>query len=417
MSRKKNVRRGKRKRENELLEKLVIAGTNANGIKSKKESFIHWLENDNPQVVMVQETKVTRKNQFNVPGYEFFEKPRIGKGGGGVMIGVRKDIDGVPVVVSNHDEDVEILVIEIVLKAMTIRFLTGYGLQEGAPEDEINKFYAAFEEEVIRCEQDGCGLIAELDFNAKLGMEIIKGDPNPMSVNGRLMWEIVQRQECTVVNATELCKGTLTRSRMKKDIKEESVLDYVIVNARIQPFLQQMEIDEAKAKALARFQKGRAVTSDHNTLTCTFNIPVDKKPPPRTEVYRLRNEEELIQYREKTTHTDKFTRCFTKDGDIAEEGKKWMKEVNKTIKSCFKKIRIRPNHKRKQSDGQKKLEERKNILKRLSSTNSKREKHELEDELSKIEQDISEEHREKLINIINVQLLYYRKLISLMQST
>ena len=30
------------------------------------------------------------------------------------------DIEGVPVVVSNHDEDVEILVIEIALKAMSM---------------------------------------------------------------------------------------------------------------------------------------------------------------------------------------------------------------------------------------------------------------------------------------------------------
>ena len=79
----------------------MIAGTNANGIMSKKESFLHWLQNDNPQVVMVQETKAKRKNQFNVPGYKFFEEPRKGKGGGGLMIGVRKDIDGEPVVVSN----------------------------------------------------------------------------------------------------------------------------------------------------------------------------------------------------------------------------------------------------------------------------------------------------------------------------
>ena len=287
---------------------------------------------------------------------------------------------------------------------MTIRFLTGYGPQEDAAEDTINKFYAAFEEELIRCEEDNCGFIAELDFNAKLGMEVLKGDPNAMSENGKLMWDIVQRHECTVVNTTELCKGTITRSRMKKEIKEESVLDYVIINARIQPFLQQMEIDEAKTKALARFQKGKAVTSDHNTLTCTFNIPVNKKQPQRIEVYRLRNEEELLQYRERTTHCDKFTRCFTKDGDIVEEGKKWMKEIDKTIKSCFKKIRIRPNHKGKQSDIQKKLEERKNILKQLSSTNSMREKHKLEDEINKIEENISEEQRQKQLDKVREHL-------------
>ena len=130
---------------------------------------------------------------------------------------------------------------------------------QDSSEDKINKFYATLEEEIISCEQENCGLIAELDCNAKLGREIIKGDPNSMSVNGRILWEIIQRQECTVVNATEMCHGTITRSRMKGATKEESVLDYVIVNSLVLPFINKMFIDEEKTKALTRYTKGTAI--------------------------------------------------------------------------------------------------------------------------------------------------------------
>ena len=39
------------------------------------------------------------------------------------MIAIRNDIEGVPVVASNHDEDVEILVVEVSLRSMKVRFL------------------------------------------------------------------------------------------------------------------------------------------------------------------------------------------------------------------------------------------------------------------------------------------------------
>ena len=152
-----------------LSKKLTICGTNANGLKSKKESFLNLLSKENPQIFMIQETKLRRKNQFKVPGVEIFEKIRKNKGGGGLMIGINKEIDTTPVDVSPQDDDVEILVVEIKLESLTLRILTAYGPQEDDEDDKINKFYCALEEEIIKCEQENCGLIIEMDCNAKLG--------------------------------------------------------------------------------------------------------------------------------------------------------------------------------------------------------------------------------------------------------
>ena len=207
------------------------------------------------------------------------------------MIGIRNDIESVPVIVSDHEE-VEILVVEVALKSIVVRFLTAYGPQEDAPEDIINHFYSTLEEEIVKCEEHNCGLIAEMDCNAKLGNQLINGDPNQMSNNGKLLWDIMERRGCIVVNATDKCHGTITRSRLKAGKKEESILDYVVVNALIYPYVEQMIVDETKEKALTRFTKGKAVPSDHNMLSCVFDIPIKRQTMPRTEVYRLRNEDE-----------------------------------------------------------------------------------------------------------------------------
>ena len=224
------------------------------------------------------------------------------------MIGIKKELEATPVDVSPDETEIEIIVTELELKEMTIRFLTGYGPQEDDSADKINKFYCTLEEEIIKCEDRNCGLIIEMDCNAKLGKNIIQGDPHDMSGNGKLLWDVIQRRNCCVVNATEKCKGTITRSRTKGKIKEESVIDFVIVNQKIQPYIEEMEIDETKVKALTRFRKGNSVPSDHNHIKCTFNIPVSKQITQRQEIYCLRNQTCLQKFKEITTHTKKFSR-------------------------------------------------------------------------------------------------------------
>ena len=51
--------------------------------------------------------------------------------------------------------------------------------------------------------------------------------------------------------------------------------------------------------------EGKAISSDHNVLTCKFDIPIQRKNNPRNEIFRLRNPEELLAFKKATT---KFTR-------------------------------------------------------------------------------------------------------------
>ena len=350
---------------------------------------------------MIQETKLTRKNRIRLKNYEIFERVRKNKTGGGVMIGIRKDIHPPPVDVSPQDEDVEILTIEVQLKKLTVRFLTGYGPQEDDSDDKINKFYCALEEAIVSCEERNCGIIIELDCNAKLGKDIIRGDPHDISRNGKLLWEMIQRRSCTVVNSSEKCKGVITRSRMKSGKKEESVIDFVIVNSLMKPYIEEMEIDESKMMALTRFKKGIPVPSDHNFLSCSFNIPVNKQASSRQEVYCLRNKADLKIFKEKTSKTNRFTNCFTREGDIKKEGRKWMKTLQNTIHKCFKKVRI---VQKKKCHIQEQLDVRRKLQSDIKHAQTAEERHKLEDILQKVEDKISEDCETKQYEKITSQL-------------
>ena len=282
------------------------------GLRSKKESLINLVQAEKPAVFMIQETKIKRKNQMKIDGYELFEEPRSGKGGGGLLIGIDNAIDTVPVLVTQGNE---ILAIELNLKCMKLRVATAYGPQEDAPQDQINEFHSKLEELIIQCNDDGCGLILEMDCNAKLGKNIIEGDPHEMSPNGRLLWDIVRRRNCCVVNASKNCRGVITRSRKKKGKEEQSAIDFLVVNSKVEPFLEEI-IDESKTNTLCSYGKSGVKLSDHNVISCTFALPTTKRCHERREMYVLRDEESVRNFKEVTTQTTLFTQSFTEHGDV-----------------------------------------------------------------------------------------------------
>ena len=112
-----------------------------------------------------------------------------------------------------------------------------------------------------------------------------------MSSNGSILFDITERRNCIVVNTTDKCCGTITRSRIRNNKKEESILDFVIVNQKVAPYVKSMVIDETKEKVLTRYTKKKKIISDHNIITCSLSIPHTKPPKQRVEVYSLRNKD------------------------------------------------------------------------------------------------------------------------------
>ena len=79
-----------------------------------------------------------------------------------------------------------------------------------------------------------------MDANSKVGPQVIIGDPHPMSQNGELLLDFVQRNNLIICNASDLCEG----KRITINGIEESILDYFIICQEMYMFLLSMKIDE-----------------------------------------------------------------------------------------------------------------------------------------------------------------------------
>ena len=91
------------------------------------------------------------------------------------------------------------------MRTRNIRILNAYGPQQldVSPQIKLN-FWQNLEKEIISAYEANCEIIIELDANAKVGPNIISNDPNSQSDNGKLMIDLLARQNLYLVNASDL---------------------------------------------------------------------------------------------------------------------------------------------------------------------------------------------------------------------
>ncbi|KAG5862283.1 hypothetical protein JTB14_035684 [Gonioctena quinquepunctata] len=70
---------------------LNMVPWNANGLISKKDELIDFLIDHNIDIVFLQETHL-KNDHVGIPNYEIFRKDRLGGRGGGVTIGVKRNL-------------------------------------------------------------------------------------------------------------------------------------------------------------------------------------------------------------------------------------------------------------------------------------------------------------------------------------
>ena len=214
------------------------------------------------------------------------------------MLAVYESFD--PVLIYEGTDDIEILVVQGKVGNINVRFINAYGPQEEDKIDRVIGFYEKLEEEVILAKECGCQLIIECDANAKLGCEVIRGDPNNQSNNGAILWSLIERNNLIVANSLQLCEGVITRERITTKGVEKSVLDYVIVCDQMNVHLRGMVVDESRMDVLTKYAGkkgvGKIVYSDHNMLSANFNINfVNKLKNERVEVFHFKDPESQKQ--------------------------------------------------------------------------------------------------------------------------
>ena len=266
---------------------------NTAGLKSKLTSFKKVLNDLQPAVFFLEETKYQESGRLKIGNnFHIYELIRQDSKGGGLALGCLKELN--PVWVREGNDLVEALSVEIFFRNIKVRCCLAYGPQENSSIEKKEAFWNYLDEEVLEAEKDGAGLIFHFDGNLWAGSNIIPGDPKQQNKNGKLFENFLKRNSnLSVVNGLQICEGLITRSRLKGSKLEESVLDFFIVCSSVLPYVKKMVIDDKKQYVLTNYHKfkkvGKTTDSDHYTQYMDLDLEFLKEKPVRQEIFNIKN--------------------------------------------------------------------------------------------------------------------------------
>ena len=211
------------------------------------------------------------------------------------------------------------------------------------------------EEQTERAFLAGCSVIVAEDANAKLGSNIIPDAPNPMSENGKLLHAMIQRQQLSIINNSDKCTGgPVTRCRVTKTGQESACIDYILTSHDLEKQLERALIDSNQLYSLTKYTSTKGnpsiKRSDHFTFVISFNLQWEKSKPIREEFFKLRDDEGLLKFKQKTQKCPKLITCVQQNDDLEAACNNWYKEIDKLLHQCFKKIRVSSNPPKKTID-------------------------------------------------------------------
>ena len=113
-----------------------------------------------------------------------------------------------------------------------------------------------------------------MDVMCKGWERVIKGDPNNITNNGKIMMGIIEWKNLKIANSLAFCKGTITRERLFAKKADKSVIDFIVICEELAKYIIEMSIDEEIMHVLSSFVKTRAsnkiIKSDH-TISQSFD--------------------------------------------------------------------------------------------------------------------------------------------------
>ena len=113
-----------------------------------------------------------------------------------------------------------------------------------------------------------------------------------------------------MINSLDKCKGKITRQRVTKMKKEESIIDFVIGCEIIEEMIDKMIIDKNQDYALESFRKtktgSKVKVSDHNSIITNIKAVWKKtEPNTRIEMHNFKDKDGLERFK-KLTSCDNF---------------------------------------------------------------------------------------------------------------
>ena len=176
---------------------MKIYYNNINGFNSKKQSLIKIVDEVNPDIIALCETKraqAVRQKKVVIPGYKTIER-NLKQGKEGLMVGAKLgsflDIEDV-----TNNTFTNILTVRIKYKMVNMRIITLHAPQETEKLEERSDFFDEIATQVERGVNAGDTLVVLGDFNARIYPNDIPGVS--ASSNGKLLRELLSEYELKI---------------------------------------------------------------------------------------------------------------------------------------------------------------------------------------------------------------------------
>ena len=337
MKKKKKKKRGRKKAR-----QMSLLYNNINGLRSKLDSLHQILDQLQPEIVCLCETKVgtskTIDKYANTIGYKGISRCSKDGQGGLVIAGKINSVGAILDVTSSPLNS--ILVGRIAVRGGHIRIILGYAPQETEKLEIREEFFTDIGIEIQRGMDNNDAVIVVGDLNAK-----IEGDKKsviPMSNNGKLLYELIQDYHLEVTNLSDRCVGKWTH--VIRTSGETSRLDYVMADKEGANKIMSMMIDEPTLFTPFRIKNKKMVLSDHNSIL--VNIKATQSPKEKQGKHgddlnpRWRLSEEGIEKLPKICEAN-FSEIDLYDGSTQDAYNRFHQGMRETMNECFKQVKSR----------------------------------------------------------------------------
>ena len=296
---------------------------NVRGFKSKEVMIRRIVLEENPVIVALSETKLTKDDpDIKIPGYL---SPRVDRDeeGGGVMMMYKESLDHIMVEVARYKlHQAEMLWHRLDNGKIQMKIGVVYMPQESRTSlAKLKEIYQSMEKEIADTRLKGESILIMGDLNCKVG-EMINGNKAEVTKGGRLLIKMMKRFKLKLVNAEECCKGVWTRI----EGTQRSVLDYLIVFEEDIRLFDKMEIDEAKDITPYYVEKNgdqvERTYTDHCMISATMNI---KSIEQKSRTYAMVLDADGKMRYQEALKKEKVSSLITNE-DIRVTYPKWRKE-------------------------------------------------------------------------------------------
>ena len=376
------VRRGKSRKN--ALTKFNFLLNNVRGIKCKKTTLERIIEEENPVLVAIVETKLEKEEKIELPGYKVTPVNR-NEEGGGALLAIRNNLTNLVVSTNEYKQHgAEMVWIKLDNTKVKIKIGVIYMPQESRTNlDVLEIIYKNIEEEIEEAYTNGLKLFVYGDMNCKVG-DIIKGNKSDISKGGRLLLKMAKKYKLSIVNSLSVCEGLWTRI----EGEEKSVIDYVLTFEEDTDIVEEMIIDEEKLITPYHIESEsrRRIYTDHCMISGRLNFSLENEQPKHTRVLGKEGWEAFRGKIEKIKISN-----LIDDRNIEESYKEWSKTIMKIKESCSKKVKIRRSWK----VNRKLTTEKKRIARELRKNLDKTQIQILKSRKKMILEEIEEEEKKK----------------------